>query len=241
MNPFTSIPAVIKTLDEIKKYNKHIPEFERLRAAGDLEGERALIQKASGDWAVGMSRRLKITYDIEGEENIPESGPIMVYANHQSYADAIAMYYLFRNHFQIGFIAKNEFRKLGPIAKGVEYTRSVFLVRDGAKAAVQAIHESTELLQQGFSLCIFPEGTRSRSSNLLRFRNGSLKFAQKGKVPILPITLDGGYKLYEIDGSYHPCHIKIKVHPLVHIENMNKHEQLEAYEQIKQSIADGLK
>jgi len=59
-------------------------------------------------------------------------------------------------------------------------------------------------------------------------------------VPILPVTLDGGYKLYEEKGSFRPCHVKIKVHPVVHIEEMDKHRQKETAAQIEQTIWDGL-
>lgn len=240
MNPFTSIPAFAKLGLTMQKYLKYIPNFKKLRESGDVEAERALILKASGEWAENLSAKLKISYDIQGEENIPESGPIMVYSNHQSLVDIASILYLFRNHFQMGFIAKEEWRKIKILADGIEYTRSIFLIRDNPKAAIRAINEASELLKKGFSLTIFPEGTRSRSSIMGVFKPGSLKFAQKAGVPILPVTLDGGYRIWEETGSYHPCTIKIRVHPLVHIEQMDKHEQQEAYKQIEETIRSGI-
>ena len=55
-----------------------------------------------------------------------------------------------------------------------------------------------------------------------------------------PATIDGSYKLFEEKGSYQPCHIKITVHPLVHIEEMDKHEQKEAQAAIEATIRSAL-
>lgn len=241
MNLISALPALIKVFGTCTKYNRNVPEFRRLRESGDVKAEQELILKASGEWAVETSSKVRVNYDIEGEENIPESGPIMVYANHQGLTDILAIYYLFRNHFQIGFISKNEWRKLGPLAKAIEYTRSLFLVRDSSREAVKVVGEASELLAQGFSLAIFPEGTRSRSHEMGEFKMASFKFAEKGKVPILPITLDGSYRILEETGKYKPDQtIKIKVHPLVHIENMDKAERKEAYNMIVEEIRGGL-
>ena len=242
MNIFKVAPALVKVYGTCRKYNSYAPQFDKLREAGDVKAEQELIFKASGEWAVATSEKLKVNYDIVGEENIPASGPIMVYANHQGLADILAIYYLFRNHFQIGFISKNEWRKLGPLAKAIEYTRSIFLVRDNSREALKAIGQASDLLSQGFSLAIFPEGTRSQRHEMAEFKPGSFKFAEKGKVPILPVTLDGSYKMMEETGSFKPNQtIRIKVHPLVHIENMDRSERKEAYAQIEETIREGLK
>ena len=104
-------------------------------------------------------------------------------------------------------------------------TRSIFLDRGNPRAAVKAVGEVKDLLDKGFNMAIFPEGTRSQGHEMGEFKPGAFKFAEKGKVPVLPMTLDGSYKLFEEKGSYQPCHIKITIHPLVHLEEMSKEEQ----------------
>lgn len=241
MNIFTSGPALLKAWGEISKFNKNSAELEKLRKAGDFEAECELIRISEGECASGIFDKLKVKIEIEGEENIPASGPIMVYSNHQSLCDIPAIIYLLKDHFQIGFISKAEWKKLKPLAKAIEYTRSVFLVRGGGREALTAINEATELLKQGFSLCIFPEGTRSQKHEMGEFKPGSFKFAERGSVPILPVTLDGGYKVFEETGDYKPGQtIKIKIHPLVHIEQMDRKELKEAAIQIEETIRAGL-
>lgn len=243
INPFTFLPALKKVYNE---YNKTVapalPEFARLQESGDSEAERSLIQKVAGTWASDVSNMLKINYDIVGEENIPESGPIMVYANHQSLMDIVAMFYLFGRHFQVGFIAKEEWRKINALRTGIEISRSVFLIRNNPREALKAISESTELLKNGYSLVIFPEGTRSRSHEMGEFKTASFKFAERGNVPILPITIDGTYKIMEEHNSVkYGQTVKLIIHPMVHIESMDKTERKAAYSDIEQTVKKGLK
>ncbi len=240
MNPFTTLPKLLDVYIGGHRYNKNIPEIERLRAEGRIEEEKALINRGQRQFIEWLSPRAKLTYEIIGEENIPEKGPFMAYCNHQSFADIFATLWLFRNHCQIGYVAKEEWRKIKELTKAILYTRSIFLVRGNPREAIKSINEAKEVLDLGFNLVIFPEGTRSQCHEMGEFKPGAFKFAEKAKVPILPVTLDGGYKLLEEKGTYQPCHIKITVHPLVHIEKMSKAEQKEAAVEIENTIRSAL-
>ena len=240
MNPFTTIPRLLTIVFGARKYNSHIPEIERLRAAGDIEGEKELIRLGQKEFIEYAAPKVGITFEVTGEENIPAEGPFMVYSNHQSYADILSLIYLFRNHCQMGYVAKEEWRKIKILADAILYTRSVFLTRGDGREAIKTIREATDLLNMGFNLVIFPEGTRSQCHEMGPFKAGAFKFAEKGKVPILPVTLDGGYKLFEEKHTYQPAHVKITVHPLVHIEEMDKHAQKEAAAEIEAAIRSAL-
>ena len=240
MNPFTTIPRAITVLLAAHNYNRNIPEIEKLRAAGDIEGEKECIRLGQKKFIETIAPKINLTFDVTGEENIPETNGFMVYSNHQSLADIFALIYLFRDRCQMGYVAKEEWRKYKIIANAILYTRSVFLTRGDSREAIKTIKEATELLKQGFNLVIFPEGTRSKSHEMAEFKGGAFKFAEKAKVPILPVTLDGGYKLLEEKGTYQPAHVKITVHPLVHIEEMDKHQQKEAAAEIEATIRSAL-
>ena len=240
MNPFTTIPRAITVLLAAHNYNRNIPEIKKLRAAGDIEGEKECIRLGQKKFIETIAPKINLTFEVTGEENIPETNGFMVYSNHQSLADIFALIYLFRDRCQMGYVAKEEWRKYKIIANAILYTRSVFLTRGDSREAIKTIKEATELLKQGFNLVIFPEGTRSKSHEMAEFKGGAFKFAEKGKVPILPVTLDGGYKLLEEKGTYQPAHVKITVHPLVHIEEMDKHQQKEAAAEIEATIRSAL-
>ena len=241
LNPFTSVPKLLHFYFDANSYGKSIPEIKRLREAGDIEGEKKAIQQAQKGVIDRLAPHLGLTFEVTGEENIPDDDTTyMVYANHQSFADVFAMMWLFSRHRQMGYVAKEEWRKYKVLYNAVEYTRSVFLKRGDSRDAVRSIKEVSDLLKQGFALVIFPEGTRSQRHEMGEFKAGAFKFAEKGKVPILPITVDGGYKLFEEKKTYQPAHVKITVHPLVHIEEMSKAEQKEAAHQIEATIRSAL-
>lgn len=240
MNPFTTLPRLFAVYTGARGFLKSSPMLDKLRAEGRTEDEKECIRVAQKDFIEKTAPKIGLSFEVTGEENIPESGPFMVYSNHQSYADILAMIYLFRDHCQMGYVAKEEWRKLKPLAKAIEYSRSVFLVRGNPREAVRSVKEVSELLAMGFNLVIFPEGTRSQCHEMGEFKAGAFKFAEKGKVPVLPVTLDGGYHLLEEKGTYQPTTVKITVHPLVHIEQMDKHQQKEAAAQIEATIRSAL-
>lgn len=240
MNIFTTGPKFIQGYIETLRYCSNSKELQRLRDEGKFEEERALILKGQKIWIENIAKKLKFTFEVNGEENIPEEGPFMVYSNHQSFADIPATLWLFKDHCQMGYIAKEEWRKVKILRQVIEYTRSMFLVRDNPREAIKALGEAKEILDLGFNLLIFPEGTRSQCHEMGEFKAAAFKFAEKAKVPILPVTLDGGYKFFEEKGSYQPCHIKITAHPLVHIEQMNRQEQKQAALDIEATIRAAL-
>ena len=222
------------------KYNSHGPEIMKLHEEGRYEEERALILREQKRWIETVGPKLRMSFEVHGEENLPDHGPFMVYSNHQSFADIPAMLYLFKDHFQTGYVAKEEWRKYKVLRDVIRYTQSLFLVRDNPREAARAVNEAKEILDKGFNLVIFPEGTRSKGHQMGEFKAAAFKFAEKAKVPIVPVTLDGGYKLFEEKGTYQPCHIKITVHPIVHIEELGKKEQKEAAHQIEETIRSAL-
>ncbi len=240
MNPFTTLPRLLKVYLGARGFLKNIPEIERLREAGKTDEEKECIRLGQKAFIEKVAPGIGLSFEISGEENIPDTEPFMVYANHQSYADILALIWLFRNHCQMGYVAKDEWRKLKPLAKTILYSRSVFLMRGDAREAVKTIKEASDILSMGFNLVIFPEGTRSQCHEMGEFKSGAFKFAEKGKVPILPVTLDGGYHLLEEKGTYQPTTVKITVHPLVHIEEMDKHAQKQAAHDIEATIRSAL-
>jgi 1-acyl-sn-glycerol-3-phosphate acyltransferase len=131
---------------------------------------------------------------VTGRENIPE-GPVLYVANHQGLFDILA----FLGHLgkPVGFIAKKEINKLYIIRTWMGLINCVFIDRADRRQSMKAINQGIESLKNGHSLVIFPEGTRSRGNQLNEFKPGSLRLATKANVPIVPVTIDGTYKMLE--------------------------------------------
>ena len=239
INIFTSLPKFLDVLFELRRFNQNEPEIMAARASGDREEERRIIVAGTNKFADILADKLKIKIEVFGEENIPDNGPVYIVSNHQSYADILMLFYAVRK-FQIGFIAKSDFRKYKTFTKCIELTRSLYLDRGEPRKAIKTMNEAAELMREGFSLVLFPEGTRSRSSAMNEFKAGGFKAAQKAGVPILPVTVEGGYRLFEEHNSYHPCSAKVLFHPVVPYGGLTRQEQLQANAAIEKTIRNGL-
>ncbi|GGA89053.1 lysophospholipid acyltransferase family protein [Ornithinibacillus halotolerans] len=131
---------------------------------------------------------------VTGREKIPD-GAVLYVANHQGLFDILA----FLGHLgkPVGFIAKQEIKKLPIIRTWMGLLNCVFIDRSDRRQSMKAINQGIENLKQGSSLVIFPEGTRGKGTELSEFKPGSLRLATKANVPIVPVTLNGTYQMLE--------------------------------------------
>lgn len=240
INIFRTLPPFLFLVKSFRKLNANEAALEAAHEAGDYEEERKIGLSATSEFIDDILPKFGVKVEVIGRENLPEHGPVLFVANHQSYCDVLMMYDANRK-FQMGFIAKQEFEKIKLFAKSIHCTRSLFLNRGDARAAIKTIQRAKQMFDQGFSFVIFPEGTRSRKHEMGEFKHGAFKFAQKGKVPIIPVTLDGGYRMFEEKGSLMPCDTRVIIHPMVKFNEMNKEEQTQAIRDIENTIREGLK
>lgn len=221
-------------LIHIRKYQKKIHQY---RASGDIEKEKENIRLGEVTWANRLIRKAGITIVVEGRERIPE-GPMVVVANHQSYGDiAVVAHATDRG---VGFVAKEVLRKLPLFGTWIADVRSVFIKREDPRASLRAIELGISYLEQGFSLGIFPEGTRSKGPEMGRFKKGSLRLATKPGIPVLPITLEGTYHCFEEKGCVYPGKVQIYIHPPIETKEMDKKEAAELAERVELIIRNKL-
>ncbi|ASN06907.1 lysophospholipid acyltransferase family protein [Virgibacillus necropolis] len=133
---------------------------------------------------------------VSGQEKLPDEAVLFV-ANHQGLFDILALIgYVGK---PLGFIAKKEVEKIPIVSSWMSLMHGVFIDRSDRRQSVRAIGQGIDSLKKGHSLVIFPEGTRSRGSNLNTFKSGSLRLATKANVPIVPIAINGTYQMLEED------------------------------------------
>lgn len=136
---------------------------------------------------------LKVAYGIKaiGLENIPESGGAIVAANHVSFVDPLAVVSVVRR--PIHFMAKAELFKY-PVIRHLFYSVHAFPVKRGM-ADRAAIRTGIDIITNGNLLGIFPEGTRSKSSDLLPIQGGAALLSFKTGAPVIPVVVKGVTKL----------------------------------------------
>lgn len=206
-----------------------------------FRGEKAAltyIEKVARDWSNFNIKIIGIELNIEGKENIPEE-PCLFVANHQSCLDIPVLLYAIGK--PIGFIAKKELESV-PILRGwMRDVRSVFMDRSNIRESIKSINEGIENLKAGYSMGIFPEGTRSRSSKVGEFKKGSLKLATKSEVPIVPITIDGTYKALEETGKVKRSKVDIVINKPIATKGLSKEEQNDLSEKVRDIISKSIR
>ncbi|MCR3921072.1 MAG: 1-acyl-sn-glycerol-3-phosphate acyltransferase [Firmicutes bacterium] len=131
-------------------------------------------------------------WDVQGRENIPSEGPFILCANHISWYDPPLVGALTRRFAR--FMAKEELFKIPVMGRFLKMIQVFPIKRNSADR--KAIKTSLETLQAGHGLGMFPEGTRSRTADLLPPQAGVGFIAVKSEAPVVPIAIIGPYKLF---------------------------------------------
>jgi 1-acyl-sn-glycerol-3-phosphate acyltransferase len=135
------------------------------------------------------------TVVVKGRENIPEDGPVLFVGNHRSYFDILIYHEAVQK--PAGFIAKKEIRKFPLLPLYMDDIGCIFLDRDNLKQGLATINQGAEFMKQGHSMILFPEGHRNQTDELLPFKEGGYKMAEKSKSPIVPVAISGSDLLLE--------------------------------------------
>jgi 1-acyl-sn-glycerol-3-phosphate acyltransferase len=131
---------------------------------------------------------------VEGEENIPEDGPVIFASNHLSFSDSIFLPLVVPR--RMTFLAKSDYFT-GRGIKGrltAAFFRGVGQLpvdRSGGRAGEAALRSGLRVLRRGEMLGIYPEGTRSPDGRLYRGRTGVARMALEGGVVVLPVAMIG--------------------------------------------------
>ena len=135
---------------------------------------------------------------VKGQENVPEDTAVLYVGNHRSYFD-IWVGYTTVPHL-LGFVAKKEMRRYPFLVTWMENVHCLFLDRDNLKEGMKTILKGIEQIKAGISIWIFPEGTRNESDDILEmlpFKEGSLKIAEKSGCPVVPVAITGTAEIFE--------------------------------------------
>lgn len=148
---------------------------------------------------------------VRGQEFLPKKRQAtVIVANHQSMTDIWAIYTL---RVQFRWLSKAEVFKIPLVGQAMQLAHYIPVKRGDHESHRKALEESARNLQNGVSMLFFPEGTRSKTNELLPFKLGAFKLALENKVPIVPIALAGTHDLIP-KGSRIPSRAHVFIHIL---------------------------
>jgi len=176
-------------------------------------------------WAKINTIATPVIVKLHGKQHIDERQSYVIVANHLSAYDIFALYGWLGIDFK--WVMKKEVRKYPGIGFGSQAVGHIFIDRSSSKEAIKSINAAREKIKNGTSVIFFPEGTRSKTAQLLPFKKGAFKFAFDLELPILPVTINGTDKVFPTNTlNLFPGNVDIIVHPPLDIHNyMEEHMQ----------------
>ncbi|MHA3788445.1 lysophospholipid acyltransferase family protein [Flavobacterium hauense] len=171
-------------------------------------------------WAKIILFGMGLPYKIEREQEMEKGKSYMLVANHTSMTDIMLMLVVSKNPFV--FVGKKELVKI-PIF-GFFYKRTCILVdRKSSKSRFEVFKRAQKRLDQGLSICIFPEGGVPEDETVLldEFKDGAFRLAIEHQIPIVPMSFYDNKRRFSFNFfSGSPGLIKAKVHAFVSTDGL---------------------
>ncbi|MBN2360339.1 MAG: 1-acyl-sn-glycerol-3-phosphate acyltransferase [Deltaproteobacteria bacterium] len=131
---------------------------------------------------------------LRGAEHIVGGQHYVVMANHQSLYDVwAAIGWL---PLQLRFLVKHTMRSIPLVGFTIGRMGHIYVDRGSSDSAAHSLSRAADRIHGGISVFFFPEGTRSPDGRLIEFKSGGFRLAQAAGVPILPVTINGGRKIW---------------------------------------------
>ena len=134
---------------------------------------------------------LRIRVHVTGMEQIPKDTKVLFVSNHRSNFDPIVTWYALKE-WKIAFVSKPENFKIPIFGRIIRRCCFMPIDRKNPRKAISTINRAAKLLKkQEVSIGVYPEGTRSKTAEVLPFHNGVFKIAQKADAPIVVLCIIG--------------------------------------------------
>lgn len=144
-------------------------------------------------WSVGICRLLLLPVKVEGRKNIEPGRSYVFIANHQGAFDIFLIAGYLHRPFK--WMMKQSLRQIPFVGWACAKAGFIFVDKTSRHGLVQTIKDAREALQDGSSMAIFPEGTRTDDGQVQPFQKGSFMLARQIGLPLVPITIDGSFQV----------------------------------------------
>ncbi len=190
---------------------------------------------AFADLAISMAG---VHLAIRGEEYL-DTRPAVFIMNHQSNADPLIAAKLLRK--DVVAIAKKEVKNYPIVGQMASAAGVIFIDRSNKEKSIEAMKPAVDALKSGKSIMIWPEGTRSKTYDLLPFKKGAFHLAMQAKAPIVPIVVRNSHDILPRGGFLlQPAVVQLEVLPPISTKRW-KRDKLDAkIEEIRNQFLEKL-
>ena len=157
---------------------------------------------------------------VEGRENLDKNQTYLFLPNHQGYFDIFLTYAYLGHNFK--FMLKDYLRNIPFIGYACAKSGHVYL-GESRPAITHALLESRKNLEQGISMTIFPEGTRTHDGRLGEFKRGAFMLASQLERPIVPVTINGSFEVFNREATIISHHsLQLIIHKPISVEEQKQ-------------------
>ncbi len=144
-------------------------------------------------WSIIFCRVLLIPVEVHGREHLDKKTSYVFVANHQGSFDIFLIYGFIGRNFK--WMMKKSLRKIFLVGKACESARHIFVDKSGPKKIQETYNKAREILKEGTSLVVFPEGARTFTGHMGVFKKGAFQLADELQLPVVPVTIDGSFEI----------------------------------------------
>lgn len=140
-------------------------------------------------WCVLMFVRVRVT----GRENISTGKSYVFVANHQGAYDIFSIYGYLDHNFK--WMMKKSLEKIPFVGLACKKAGHIFVDNSSSAAVLHTFHGAEHTLKDGDSLVVFPEGSRTFTGKMGRFKRGAYQLAREFGLELVPVTIDGAFQV----------------------------------------------
>lgn len=176
---------------------------------------------------------------VRGQHNLLKNQSCVFVANHQGAFDIFMVYGFLEQN--IKWVQKQSLRKIPFVGFASEIAGHVFVDNSSTAARLRTIQKAEKQLVDGVSVMIFPEGARTLSGKMGRFKRGAFQIAYDLKLPIVPLTINGPFDVMK-RGTYqiHPRRMELVIHEPIFMNQVSDEQIHDVMKRVRQTIHDDL-
>ena len=193
-------------------------------------------------WGKVIIRSLLLPVKVEGREHLDKDQSYVFVANHQGSFDIFLIYGFLNRNFK--WMMKQALRKVPFLGFACERSHQIFVDKRGPSKIRKTYDDARRILEQGYSVTVFPEGARSFTGHMAHFRKGAFALADELQLPVVPLTINGSFDvLPRMKGfnfiTWHPLSLTIHepIYPVGQGAENVEATMRQAYDSVMSSLA----
>ncbi len=143
-------------------------------------------------WSDSIIKTAGLKINVYGLENLAAE-PVIYASTHSSLFDIPVLFSALSGKLSI--VYKKELDKVPLFGAGMKKTPFIAIDRRNTRLALESIKIAVKKIKEGYSIIIFPEGTRSKDGRLQEFKRGAFMLASLSGAKVIPVTIKGTYEI----------------------------------------------